>query len=128
LSAQPSYDPVPASLGAGPYLYLVVENLPDSHLGRHSFFFDVSSSFPEAQRALLRATWCLASADGRFTAEGILRPRRGNAGVRVLEWLDEEPPAAEHLTDRPALPDGFYAGKVIVFPDVPPRRRAVCGV
>lgn len=129
LSAQPSYDPVPAPLGPMPCLYIVVENLPESHLSGHSFFFDVSSAFPEAQRALLRGTWCVASADGRFEAAGILRPRRANAGVRVLEWLHGDGgEESATWTERPALPDGFYAGKVVVFPDVPPERRQLCPV
>jgi hypothetical protein len=127
LSAQPNYDPVPAPVGPAPCLYIVVENLPESHLGGHSFFFDISSAFPQVQRALLRATWCLASADGRFEAAGVLRPRRANAGVRMLEWLrgiSGEANAA--YAERPALPDGFYAGKVVVFPDVPPASRVLC--
>jgi hypothetical protein len=129
LSALPSYDPVPAPLGPPPCIYIVVENLPETHLSGHSFFFDVSSAFPETQRALLHATWCVASADGRFEATGILRPRRANAGVRRLEWLHGN--AGEDsgtFAERPALPDGFYAGKVLVFPDVPVERRMLCGV
>lgn len=129
LSAQPSYDPVPAPLGPTPCLYIVVENLPESHLGGHGFFFDVSSALPEAQRALLHATWCVASADGRFEATGILRPHRANAGVRMLGWLQggawEE---SATLAERPALPDGFYAGKVVLFPHIPPDRRTLCAV
>jgi hypothetical protein len=128
LSAQPNYDPIAVSLGPGPCLYLVIENLPESHLSGHSFFFDVSSSFPEAQRALLRSTWCVASADGRFEASGILRPRRGNAGVRVLEWLHGGGGDAAGYRDRPELPDGFYAGKVVLFSDVPRENRSLCAV
>lgn len=118
LSAQPSYDPVPASLGASPCLYLAVENLPAAHVSGHSFFFDISSAFPSMGKALLRATWCLASAAGRFEAAGILRPERANAGVRVLRWLRDGNGAESEAGERPALPDGFYAGKVVVLPDV----------
>lgn len=129
LSAQPSYDPAPVWLGPAACVYIVVENLPESHLGKHSFFFDVSSVFPAAQRALMRATWAVASPDGRFDAYGILRPRRANAGVRRLEWLygdQGEGDAAD--PERPALPDGFFAGRVAVFPAVPPDRQWLSAV
>ncbi|MEO8367752.1 MAG: hypothetical protein ABI806_00945 [Candidatus Solibacter sp.] len=129
LSAQPSYDPVPAALGPASFLYVVVEDLPESHLAGHSFFFDVSAVYPDVQRALLRATWCAAAETGRFEAAGILRPRRANAGVRVLEWLHGKPRQdSESTSERPELPDGFYSGKVVVFPDVPPDRRLACAV
>ncbi len=89
-SARPSTEPVSADLGGCPAIFLAIENLPDSHLTRHSFFFEINSEALGIARALRTENWCLASSDGVFEAKGILRPRRANAGVRVLDWLIKE--------------------------------------
>lgn len=129
-SARPSLDPVPADLGGNPAIFLAVENLPASHLTQHSFFFEISSEAVGIARSLVNENWCVAGREGFFEGSGILRPRPANAGVRALEWLVKEAAprraSSAGLTEAPSLPDGFYAGRCFVFPEVPPARRFLC--
>ncbi len=141
-TARPSLEPVRAALGAYPAIYLAIENLPDAHLSGQGFFFDLGPDTDVVLRALRNEPWCLAGPDGDFSAAGILRPQRRNAGIRRLEWLvrtesdaDEQQaaPSEDSLrgpiaTDTPELPDGYYAGRVLTFPSAPPERRFLCGV
>lgn len=132
-SARPSLEPVRANLGAHPAVYLAIENLPEHHLGRHGFFIELGPDGAAVQRALHTEPWCLAANEGDLGAKGILRPRRTNAGVRELEWLvpdraKEPEESAESEIEVADLPDGFYAGRVFVFPPVPADRRFLCGV
>jgi hypothetical protein len=129
-SARASLDPVAADLGGCPAIFLAIESLPDSHLSRHSLFCEINSEAIGIARALHNESWCIASPDGVFEAKGILRPRRANAGVKVLEWLVRDRPPDDGSTpgelEAPALPDGFYSGKCFVFPEVPPGKRFLC--
>lgn len=129
-SARPSLEPVAADLGGCPAIFLAIENLPDSHLSRHSLFFEINSEAVGIARALRKESWCFASPDGVFEAKGILRPRRANAGVTVLEWLVKElSPSDQGPADKlevVALPDGFYFGKCFVFAEISPGRRFLC--
>ncbi len=135
-AARPSLEPVRAGLGAYPALFLAIENLPDTHLSGQGFFFDLGPDADPVARALRNEPWCLAGPDGDFSAAGILRPQRRNAGVRRLEWIikdaaDEPAPADSPIEDSgaaetPELPDGYYAGRVLIFPSAPPERRFLC--
>ena len=137
-TARPSLEPVRAGLGAYPAIFVAVENLPETHLSGQGFFFDLGPETDVVVRALRNEPWCLAGPDGDFSAAGILRPQRRNAGVRRLEWLvrdadaNEEPAAptalhGKHGAETPELPDGYYAGRVIMFPSAPSTRRFRCG-
>lgn len=129
LAARPSLDPVKVNLGPNPALYLAVENAGGEHLSGHSFYFDLSPDARPIQNALAEETWCLAGAQGEFSAAGILRPRPANAGLRQLEWLirTSSAPEAEEVQDKtPSLPPGFYAGRVYILPAVPAERRFLC--
>jgi hypothetical protein len=132
-AARPSLEPVRANLGSHPAVYLAIENLPEDHLGRHGFFIELGPDAAAVGRALQTEPWCLASHEGDLGAKGILRPRRTNAGVRHLEWLvpervKEPEESAESDVEVADLPDGFYAGRVFVFPNVPAGRRFLRGV
>jgi hypothetical protein len=128
-AGRPAVDAVKASLGATPAVFLALEELPPMHLSRLGFFFELGPDAGTILRALPQEPWCLAGEDGTLGAAGILRPMRRNAGVRTLEWLVQtaapaEPEATE--VEVPELPDGFYAGRMFVFPEVPPERRFLC--
>lgn len=126
-----SLDPVRVNLGPNPAIYLAIDNLGAGHLSQHGFFFELSPDAALLQAALLDETWCLTGAEGEFGSSGILRPRRGNAGVRLLEWLLPESTSDSdqiHPGEVAVLPDGFYAGRVYVFPIVPPSRRFTSGI
>ena len=132
LQARPSFEPVRTNLGATPTIFFAVEQLGPEHLTGHSLFFLLNREARALQKAMLDETWCLASPSGEFNLDGILRPHRANAGVRRLDWLrpDVKSSAARLLDGggTAALPDGFHAGRVFVFPKIPPSRRFVCRV
>src|SRR5262249_27891632 len=125
---RPSLDPVRVKLGPQPAIYLAMDGLPASHLSYHSIFLELGPDSLKIQRALETETWCLADAEGNLSSQGLLYPRRGNAGVRHLEWLVRagEAPEESLAQEAPELPNGFYAGRVFVFPHVPVSRRFTC--
>ena len=126
-----SLDPVRINLGPNPAIFLAIENMEAGHLSEHGFYFELGPDAALLQAALLYETWCLAGNEGEFGAAGILRPQRGNGGVRMLEWLVPESAAQREprqAAEVASLPDGFYAGRVFVFPVVPPSRRFNCGI
>jgi hypothetical protein len=130
-AARPSLEPLSVSLGGCPAIYLAIDNLPSGHLSGHSLFFEISSDAPGIARALQTENWCLATHDGVFEARGILRPHQQNAGVRSLAWLMRKEQPAESTTSSapvefPELPDGFYAGRCFIFPDVPDDGEFLC--
>ncbi|MFZ0964836.1 MAG: baseplate J/gp47 family protein [Terriglobia bacterium] len=129
-AARPSFEPVRVSLGASPAIFFAVEGLEPAHVSGHSLFLLMSPEARGIQDALLNETWCLAQPTGEFSVDGILRPHRANAGVRALEWLRPVAPQSSTVDNAEAatVPDGFYSGRVFVFPDVPPSRRFVCKV
>ena len=130
-AARPSLDPFSVDLGPSPALLLAFENLGSSHLSRHGFFFETSPYAAELNRALLSATWCLARADGSFSADGILRPVKSRAGIRALQWLTAAGVSPSHdneVASLPPLPDGFYGSRCFHFPVIPPERRWTCGL
>ena len=132
LRADPSYGPVPASLGAYPAIYIAIENLAPTYLSRHGIFLQTSPEAALLNAQLENENWCLASSMGRFEAQSVLRPRDLNAGQHRLEWLlnaDETHAAqseAKGGIETPMLPAGFWRGKCFVFPSVPAERHFLC--
>jgi hypothetical protein len=129
LAARPSLDPVRVRLGPQPAIFLAIEGLPVNHLSYHSLFFELGPDAFKIQRALESETWCIADSGGALSSRGLLYPRRGNAGVRQLDWLVRpgEPREETLPQEVPDLPNGFYAGRTFVFPHVPQDRRFTCG-
>jgi hypothetical protein len=127
LNAHPSLDPVPARLGPHPALYLAIEDLPPMHLSHHSFFFELGPDSFRILQALRSEPWCIAGPEGELSSAGMLRPRRGNGGVRQLEWLVKPKKLDEaSAQETPELPDGFFSNRVFVLPDIPDEKRFVC--
>ncbi len=128
---RPSLEAVRMSLGPNPALYLAIEGLPREHLSQHTFFFELGPDAYRVQQALETETWCLLDHAGELGAEGILRPRPANGGIRSLEWLVPEQVEAtpqEAEAEVPLLPDGFYGPRTFLFPAVPESRRFACKV
>jgi hypothetical protein len=127
---RPSMEPVRASLGPNPCIFLAVENLSAEHLDQHAFFFELSPDSYRIKQALETETWCLMNAQGELDAKGILRPRAVNGGVRSLQWLlsegDDRPNTPETEQEVPFLPTGFYGPRTFLFPPVPEARRFLC--
>lgn len=120
--ARPSFEAAPAALGRGPALFIAVEVAEAEHLSNHGFYFEVVAEARDLAAHLRGETWCLIDDEGCIRAEGLLRPRAGNGGVRRLEWMVPDPAAAAAPEDN-ILPEGFYGERVFIFPDVPPGRR-----
>ncbi len=138
--AKPSFDAVPAELGSSPAIFLAIDVDDDAHLSRHGFYFELLPEARDLAGYLKREVWCELDDEGGIRAEGLLRPRAGNGGARRLEWLVEDGSAIQAevmnaaanaetagLIDVAAnaalLPEGFYGGRVFVFPDIPKERR-----
>src|SRR5215831_3458538 len=127
LAVHPSLDPVPARLGPHPAVYVAIEDLPPAHLSQHSFFFEFGPDSLRILQAMRSEPWCIAGPEGELSSAGMLRPRRGNGGIRLLEWLVQEEKLDEVSSqEAPELPDGFFADRVFVFPNVPEAKRFVC--
>jgi hypothetical protein len=126
-AAHPSLDPVPVRLGPHPAVYLAIEDLPSSHLSHHSISFELGPDSLKIQRALRSEPWCIAGPDGELSSVGILRPRRGNGGIRLLEWLVQAEKPGETLAQEvPELPDGFFSERVFVLPYIPEEKQFTC--
>jgi hypothetical protein len=131
LAAQPGLDGVHADLGPHSAIYIAIENLAPEHLSNHGLFFQLSSEAVQLRRAIRMESWCLVGPTGRFSAQGIMRPRAANAGQLELAWLSEtagETASAAETSgsEAPDLPDGFYEGRNFVLPTVPQSRRFTC--
>lgn len=132
LGAGPSYRPTPAALGPHPAIYIAIENLSPTHLAHHGIFLQTSPEAVLLGMQLTSENWCLVSSEGRFTADGILRPLPLNAGQHQLQWLRRPQDArtdhahASDVIERPQLPAGYWAGKCFVFPAMPPERHFLC--
>ena len=119
--ARPSFEPVAAELGTGTAIYLAVEvDAQAEHLSNHGFWFELDPEARDLATYLKREVWCLIDNEGRVSAEGLLRPRAGNAGVRRLEWLVDEVHSGDETN---ILPEGFYGSRLFLFPIVPPDRQ-----
>jgi hypothetical protein len=126
--ARPSLEAVAVDLGPTPALFIAIDVDEETHLGHHSFYFELAPEAEDLLAHLKREVWCLIDDEGGVSAEGLLRPREGNAGARRLEWLVDGDAAATAdegsvATDVAALPEGFYGGRIFVFPEVSLERR-----
>ncbi len=114
---RPSLEAVPVGLGPQPALYLAIENLSPQMLNRHGMFFELGPGTYPVQHALCHEPWWIFGADGDLSGEGLLRPRRGNAGVYHLQFQTVANESTSMLdTPLPSIPDGFYTGRQFVFP------------
>lgn len=120
--ARPSSEAVPAELGPSPAIFVAVDVQDERHLSNHGFYFELKPEARDLLSYLKREVWCLIDDEGGIREQGLLRPRTGNGGVRRLEWLtgDATPKASDDVN---FLREGFYGGRVLVFPEVPPERR-----
>jgi hypothetical protein len=134
LRAGPSYGPVPAALGPHPAIYIAIENLSPAYLAHHGIFLQTSPEAVLLNAQLANENWCLASSEGRLTAEGILRPAPLNAGQHQLQWLHRipdprlNPARANDAIETPQLPGGFWQHKCFVLPAIPPERHFLCEI
>lgn len=114
---RPSLDAVPVGLGPQPALYLAIENLSPGLLSRHGMFFELGPGTYPVQHALCHEPWWIFGEDGDLSGDGLLRPRRTNAGVYQLQFQTGETSTPGTLdTPLPSIPDGFYAGRQFLFP------------
>ncbi|MBO0798376.1 MAG: hypothetical protein J2P31_06095, partial [Blastocatellia bacterium] len=118
--ARPSFDAVAAELGSSPAIYLAIDVDGAEHLSRHGLYFELLPEARDLAFYLKREVWCLIDDDGGLRAEGLLRPRTGNGGVRRLEWLTGD---EDSVKDALLLPEGFYGSRVFLFPHIPEERR-----
>ena len=95
--ARPSFDAAPAELGSNPAIYIAIDVDDPEHLSRHGFYFELLPEARDLAGYLKREVWCLIDNEGGVRAEGLMRPRAGNGGVRKLEWLV----GGAGLTQRP---------------------------
>ena len=120
--ARPSFEAVPADLGPHPAIFLALDVHDERHLSHHGLYVELTPEARDLLVALQREVWCLFDEQGAVRAEGMLRSRPGNAGVRKLEWyVADTMPGA--VSPAGALPEGFYGGRVFLFPEVPAERR-----
>jgi len=115
---RPSIDPVRVNLGTQPALLLAVENLPPTLLCRHALFFELGPGSFLLQEALRTEPWWIFSEDGTLHGEGLMRPKRANSGVYELRWQLKADRAAKNEGEMPEIPDGFYAGRQFIFPEM----------
>ena len=125
---RPSYDPVRVNLGPQPAIFLAVENYGPSHLSHHGLFFDLSAGAYSIQQGLATEPWWFFGAEGDLSDKGLMRPHRIHRGVRQLDWQVSSSSRARREENLPDLPDGFYAGRVFVFPEITEERKLLCGV
>lgn len=125
---RPSYDPVRVDLGPQPAIFLAIENLSPVHLSGHGLFFDLGVGGYAIQKGLSSEPWWLFGKDGDLSGEGLMRPRPANRGVRKLEWQIRGNSAADSDPAFPELPDGFYAGRQFVFPEIKEGQGLLCQV
>jgi hypothetical protein len=134
-ATRPSLDPVSASLGPQPGIYLALENLPAEHLSQHAVFFEVSRDGVSLEQALTTEPWCFVGFDGLLSGAGVMRPTPSNGGVRALRWLDSkarEETSGEEPSRTAIGPGcsstGFYGRRTFVLPSIPPERRFACKI
>lgn len=121
-AARPSFEAAPAELGVNPAIFIAVDMDNSEFLSHLGFYFELVPQARDLMEFLKREVWCLIDEEGGIRAEGLLRPKAGNAGVRRLEWLVGDEASKEMTNDNP-LPEGFYSGRVFIFPEVPKERR-----
>lgn len=126
---RPSLEAIPVGLGPQPALYLAIEHLSPTLLNRHGLFFELGPGTYAVQHALCHEPWWIFGEDGDLSGDGLLRPRRGNAGVYQLEFQMGGNETTSMLdTPLPSIPDGFYTGRQFVFPPMRSGANFVCRV
>lgn len=120
VDARPSLEPVPVELGPNPAIFMAVEIEDEQHLSNHGFYIELTHEATELRKFLQRAVWCLLDHNGEAKGAGLLRPRPGNAGAHMLEWLTTEAPSPVNSN---LLREGFYGGQIFIFPEIPTARR-----
>jgi hypothetical protein len=120
--ARPSFEAVSAELGISSAIFMAIDVAEEAHLSHHGFYFELVPEAKDLLAYLKRETWCLIDDEGGIKPAGLLRSRAGNGGVRRLEWLETASSSTE-ARDAQLLPEGFYGGRVFIFPEVPPERR-----
>ncbi|HLJ88280.1 MAG TPA: hypothetical protein VKZ53_15785 [Candidatus Angelobacter sp.] len=130
LQAGPSYTPVPIDLGPHPAVLIALENLRDTYLSRHGFFFQINPEATLLSAQLGEENWCLGDNQGRFGEPGILRPYSSNAGHLEMQWLNglENRNAAPEGPEVARLPGGFWSGRCFVLPSIPKEKHFACQV
>lgn len=126
--ARPSYDPVQVDLGPNPAIFLAVDVSDDEHLNQHGLYFDIQPEARDIAAFLKREVWCLIDNDGEMSPHGLLRPRTGNAGVRMLDWLISDSDVMGGGEENVFLPEGFYGSRVFMLPQIPVNRRYNCRI
>jgi len=119
--ARPSFDATPAQLGNSPAIFIAVDLDNEEHLSRHGFYFELLPEARDLAGYIKREVWCLLDHEGGIRAEGLMRPRSGNGGVRMLEWLIGERETG--ISENDLLPEGFYGSRVYLMPHIPGERR-----
>ena len=122
---RPSLEAVPLALGPHPALFLAIENLSPSQLSNHGVFFDLGVESYPVQHALCHEPWWIFGADGDLSGDGLLRPRRSNAGVYQLAFQTGDTTSGKQ-GGLPGIPDGFYSGRQFVFPAMPESTNFTC--
>ena len=138
---RPSLDRVRCDLGSEPALFVAFEHLPTGHLSGHTLFFELGPDSFRIQQALWSEPWCIVGNEGELSAQGLLRPVRGSTGVQLLQFLKKskdattvgplqvlDPGPQVNSPDAAALPNGFYAGRVFIFPAISQERQFQCHV
>ncbi|MGI4981526.1 MAG: hypothetical protein ACRYHB_14170 [Janthinobacterium lividum] len=126
---RPSLEAVPVGLGPQPALFLAIENLSPQLLNRHGMFFELGPGTYPVQHALCHEPWWIFGADGDLSGEGLLRPKRSNAGVYQLQFQTAANESTGMLdTPMPSIPDGFYTGRQFVFPPMDADAPFLCRV
>jgi hypothetical protein len=120
--ARPSFEAVPADLGPNPVIFMAIDVQDERHLSHLGLYVELTPEAKDLLVSLQWEMWCLLDEQGQIRAEGMLRSRPGNAGVRKLEWLAADPMPRTMSAAGP-LPEGFYGGRVFIFPEVPAERR-----
>lgn len=120
--ARPSFEAVPAELGLSSAIFMAIDVTEEAHLNHHGLYFELVPEARDLLAYLKREVWCLIDDEGSIRSTGLLRSRAGNAGVRRLDWL-EGGSASALMPEADLLPEGFYGGRVFVFPEVPSERR-----
>ena len=125
--ARPSFEAVPADLGPHPAIFMAIDVPDERHLSHHGFYFEVAPEAKDLLVSLQREVWCVLDERGEIRADGMLRSRPGNAGVRHLEWVAAgSTPSA--TSPASLLPEGFYGSRVFIFPEVPAERRFLTNI
>jgi hypothetical protein len=127
----------PLTLRNAPPTLLFAFDSDAAHLSGLGFFLDVTSIESPLIEAVTRSPWQILSENGAVSELGTLRARRGRGGVTTLVWNDTPREQDDDIADAgSALDDaadvasafelsaGSYGRQCVVFPPVPPERRA----